>query len=76
MDGYVTIVVICIAIGLGAFIGWLILALSEHYWKRKYEEIAKDVDKKVTEVIYSMDVEMFKIEKELLERKYKNKHLK
>lgn len=76
MNVYVAVVVTCVAIGLGALIGCLILTLSERHWKRKYEEIAKDVDKKVTEVILSMDIEMFKIEKELAERQYKNKRLK
>lgn len=73
MDIYVAVVLICIAIGLGSFIGWLIYELGEHYWKHKYEEISKDVDKKVSEVIYSMDIEMFKIEKEIIDREHKNK---
>lgn len=73
MDVYVAVVIILIGIGLGTLSGYSIFSLSERYWKHKYEEIAKNVDKKVSEVIHSMDIEMFKIEKELVERQYEDK---
>lgn len=68
-----TVVVVCaLCIFLGATVGVLAVLTMAQYYKAKYEAIAADVDKKVSEVIHMMDVEQFKIEKELVEREYKN----
>lgn len=72
MDIATVIIVCALCIFLGATVGVLAVLPIAQYYKARYESIAADVDKKVSEVIHMMDVEQFKIERELVEREYKN----
>lgn len=77
MEVYVEPLIKAIFFILGVVVSSLFCFLFVWYYRDRYKKLKNDfddkVDEKVDELIHLMDIEMFKNEKELVERKYKNR---
>lgn len=69
----IVIVIGAVCLLLGFIVSALLFNSMVYYYKTQRDDAIKNVDKRATEIILSMDIEMFKVEKEMAEHKKRNK---